>query len=213
MKPQGHCHPLRVQGTNKRFAVASLRDNQLRAPFTRKNGFTLIELLVVISIISIAFTVLITLTYSFSNPTDAIKQEAQRLQQLLIFAQEQSVIRGEEYGLRLNESRYRFMRFEEEKWIDIAGDNLLYPRQLPDNMRLVLLIEKLDVVLDEEDEQPVVNQDNADNPENQIKPQVFLLSSGEVTPDFSIRVRLAGFDPFYEIIGNANGEIKLQASE
>ena len=185
----------------------------MRAPFTRKNGFTLIELLVVISIISIAFTVLITLTYSFSNPTDAIKQEAQRLQQLLIFAQEQSVIRGEEYGLRLNESRYRFMRFEEEKWIDIAGDNLLYPRQLPDNMRLVLLIEKLDVVLDEEDEQPIVNQDNADNPENQIKPQVFLLSSGEVTPDFSIRVRLAGFDPFYEIIGNANGEIKLQASD
>ena len=186
----------------------------LRTPHSCNGGFTLIELLVVISIISIAFTVLITLTYSFSNPTDAIKQEAQRLQQLLTFAQEQSVIRGEEYGLRLNEARYRFMRLDDEnKWIDIAGDSLLYPRQLPENMRLVLLIEKLDVVLEDEDEQPVVNQNNEDNPENQIKPQLFLLSSGEVTPDFSIRVRLAGVDPFYEIIGNANGEIKLQASE
>ena len=194
LKPQRHCHQLRVLQT-------------------RNCGFTLIELLVVISIISIAFTVLITLTYSFSNPTDAIKQEALRLQQLLSFAQEQSVIRGEEYGLRLNESRYRFMGLHENKWVDIENDNLLYPRQLPDNMRFVLLVEKLDVVLEEEDEQPAENQDNADNPENQIKPQIFLLSSGEVTPDFSIRVRLAGFDPFYEIIGSANGEIKLQASE
>ncbi|TNF36790.1 MAG: type II secretion system protein GspH [Gammaproteobacteria bacterium] len=178
-----------------------------RVPCAR--GFTLIELLVVISIISIAFTLLITLTYSFSNPTDAIKQEASRLQQLLVFAQEQSVIRGEEYGLRINEYRYRFMRLDDDKWVDIETDNLLYARELPENMRLELRIENIDVVLEEDDRDLPINPEDP----NPIKPQVFLLSSGEVSPDFSIQVRLASIDNYFEIIGKANGDISLQASE
>ena len=160
------------------------------------------ELLVVIVIISISFSLFVTINFSFGNPSEAIHKEALRLQRLLEFSHEQSVIRAEEYGLRLNESRYRFMRLDDltGKWIDLDKDKLLRERSLPDNMSFELTIEDVDVVLDQED---------SEEPENEIKPQVFLLSSGELTPDFRLRLRIAGYDDYYELHGNPTGNYEL----
>ena len=178
--------------------------NDSRVTFTRKNGFTLMELLVVIVVISISFSLFITINFSFGNPSDAIRQEAVRLQQLMQFAHEQSVVRAEEYGLRLNESHYRFMRLDDltGKWVELDQDRLLRLRELPENMNFELSIEDLDVVLDKQD-------DDTEDPDVEIRPQLFLLSSGELTPDFKLRFRLAGFDDYYELHGNPNGIFEL----
>jgi len=162
------------------------------------------ELLVVIVIISIAFSLFMTINFSFSNPADAIHKEALRLQQLTEFAHEQSVMRAEEYGLRLNEARYRFMRLDDltGKWVDMDKDNLLRSRELPQNMSFELSIEDQDVVLDRKD-------GDQDDPDVDIKPQIFLLSSGELTPDFKLRVRFAGFDDYYELHGDPAGNFEL----
>jgi type II secretion system protein H len=178
--------------------------NDSRVTFTRKNGFTLMELLVVIVIISIAFSLFITVNFSFSNPSDAIHKEALRLQRLLEFAHEQSVLRAEEYGLRVNEARYRFMRLDEltGKWVELEQDKLLRARDLPDSMNFELSIEDVDVILDREDAEQ-------DDPDVELKPQVFLLSSGELTPDFKLRLRFAGFDDYYELHGMPMGKYEL----
>jgi general secretion pathway protein H len=169
-----------------------------------RNGFTLIELLVVVSIIAIAFTAFITLGFSFSNPADKLDEDIRRLQARLEFAHEQAVTRSEEYGVRFNTQSYRFMRLDKDKWVDITDDKLLAPRELDDNIEFEVALEKLSIVLTKKDAEP-----EEDNPESQIKPQVFLLSSGEATPDFEVRVRIAGQDLSRALHGDINGQYTL----
>ena len=169
----------------------------------QQKGFTLIELLVVVSIIAIAFSTFIMLGFSFSNPADALRKETQRLQARLQFAHEQGVMRGEDYGLRLNETGYRLMRRDAGKWIDIDNDKLLLPHTLPDNMRLQLELEGINAVLIESDD------DIKEDPEKEIKPQVFLLSSGETSPDFNVRIRISGSELSKAVHGDINGQYEL----
>jgi len=86
--------------------------------------------------------------------------------------------------------------------VDMDKDDLLRSRELPENMSFELSIEDQDVVLDRED-------GDQDDPDVDIKPQIFLLSSGELTPDFKLRVRYAGFDGYYELHGDPAGNYKL----
>ena len=177
----------------------------MHCSLNNNRGFTLMELLVVIVIISISFSLFLTINFSFSNPGDAIKKEALKLQRILEFAHEQSVIRAEEYGVRFNEQRYRFMQLDDEteKWVDITTDKLLRDRQLPDNIQIELLIEDIEVSLDEKDI-------DTGEPGREIKPQVFIMSSGELSPNFVARFRISGFDDFYELHGDLNGKYALK---
>ena len=176
-----------------------------------QRGFTLIELLVVVSIIAIAFTTFILLGFSFSNPEDLLRTEAQRLHARLQFAHEQGVMRGQDYGLRLNTHSYRLMRMADNNWVDIDDDKLLLMYTLPENMQLQLELEGIRAVITDSDNElkkklektPEVDSKDA------IKPQVFLLSSGETTPDFEIRLRISGTDFSQAIHGDINGQYTL----
>ena len=112
-------------------------------------------------------------------------------------------MRGEDYGLRLNETGYRLMRRDTEKWIDIDNDKLLLPHTLPDNMRLQLELEGINAVLIESDD------DIKKDPEKEIKPQVYLLSSGETSPDFDVRIRISGSELSKAVHGDINGQYEL----
>jgi type II secretion system protein H len=169
----------------------------------QQRGFTLIELLVVVAIIAIAFSTFILLGFSFSNPEDALRNEVSRLHARLQFAHEQGVMRGEDYGLRFNLQSYRLMRYSEDKWVDIDDDKLLLPHMLPDNMVLQLDLEGITAVVEESDAE--LQKD----PEKEIKPQVFLLSSGETTPDFEVRIRISGGEFNRAVHGDINGQYEL----
>jgi general secretion pathway protein H len=188
--------------------VVFTRKNDSRVTFTRKNGFTLMELLVVVVIMGIVLSRFMSINFSFGDASDELRQETVRLLRLLEFTNEQAVVRAEEYGLRLNESRYRFMKMNEltGKWEDLKQDKLFRERELPEHMSFELDLEDVGVILDEED------ADN-DDPEVEIKPQIFLLSSGELTPDFVIRLRIAGFDDEYELHGRPTGQFELKEPE
>ncbi|MDQ1363727.1 MAG: ral secretion pathway protein [Pseudomonadota bacterium] len=168
-----------------------------------QRGFTLIELLVVVSIIAIAFSAFIMLGFSFSNPEDALRTEVQRLHARLQFAHEQGVMRGEDYGVRFHPQGYRLMRYENGKWADLDTDKLLLPHTLPENMRLDLALEGISAIVTEPD------AELKKNPEHEIRPQVFLLSSGETTPDFEVRIRISGADLSRAVHGNINGQYEL----
>jgi len=169
------------------------------------HGFTLIELLVVVIIISISIGYVVV-NISTGSAEEQLEEEIIRLQQVLRFAHEQSVVRSEEYGVRFYETGYRFMVFDElnDSWVDVEKDKLLRSRLLPEQVELDLYIEQSPVVLLEspKDDPKAKNEDlasaasnikAANQPEVEpILPNVFLLSSSELSPPFEVRLRIPG---------------------
>lgn len=188
-------------------------------------GFTLIEILVVVIIISVSIS-LIVVNITSGNADQIAKEETIRLQQLLKFAHEQSVIRAEEYGIRFYTTGYRFMKYnkEDDSWIDLTQDKLLRSRVLPEPLELDLYIEQLPVeILDSFDDDPEIEEekenrlataasniqpeaDQSTSKKDEIKPQVFLLSSSELTPQFELVLRVPGSDIEEQLQGLPQGE-------
>jgi len=210
---------------------------------TQKNkslGFTLIELLVVVVIISISVG-LVVVNISTKTEADQVEEEIARLQQILRFAHEQSVVRAAEYGVRFFETGYRFMIFDEptSRWVYLKKDRLLRGRNLPEQIELDLYIEQTPVDLlnspkddpeikekkdaDEEDQSDSNADDsNTGSSSSQldtssateiILPQIFLLSSSELTPQFEVRIRIPGSDIEKQLEGLPRGEYKLMEDE
>jgi len=192
-------------------------------------GFTLIEILVVVVIISF-MTGLVVVNFSAGGEDDLAEEEIIRLQQLLRFAHEQSVIRSQEYGVRFYKTGYRFMKLNEDDddnkiWEDV-NDKLLRSRSLPEPLELDLYIEQLPVELvDSQDDDPEIEVDEpnkletaaSNDPSNiglrtqkteqeKIKPQVFLFSSSELEPPFELRIRIPGTRIEQNIEGLPQGE-------
>ena len=169
------------------------------------DGFSLLELLVVIVIIAILFT-FTTLAIRGTSPEELIQTEAQRLDRLLQLALEEAVLKGQEYGLEFSPDSYRFLLYVEDSWLPLEQDKLLRRRQLPENMELELEIEQIDVLVED---RATTESDEEDEP----RPQVFLLSSGEITPEFSVRLVMPGVETSYIVSGTINGEHSAEISE
>lgn len=178
-------------------------------PLARSRGFTLIELLVVVVIISISFGVML-MTISFGSVEDDIKEELQRLKQLAGFAHRQAIIEAQEYGIYFTSQGYEFMTLDPLKglWLPIEKDKLLRPRLLPSPLQLELFVEDNEVALDEERQAPKDDETAA-----QLLPHVFLFSSGEAYPDFTLQIRVPGETTKYSLQGNQLGELTIHNEE
>jgi len=178
----------------------------------RQCGFTLLELLVVVVIVAILFTYT-TLAIRSDSPEDIIKKEAQRIGRLIELALEESILRGEEYGIEFSTSSYRFLRFEENQWSALGSDRILRERELPLEMELELRLEETEIVMDFSMEKNT-NDDGTDKEEkDEPEPQVFLLSSGEVTPEFDVRFYILGVETSYIVKANFDGSVSTEKSD
>ena len=173
----------------------------------RQHGFSLLELLVVVVIVAILFT-FTTLAIRGTSPEELLQTEAQRLDRLLQLALEEAILRGVEHGLVFTPNSYRFMYYAENAWQSLEADRLLHERQLPGEMEFELEIEQIDVVIEEAED-----SDDEEDEERRTRPQVFLLSSGEITPEFSVRLVMPGVAASYIVSGSANGEHKAELSD
>lgn len=171
-------------------------------------------MVIVIISVMIGLTVV---NFSAGGADEAAEDEITRLQNLLRFAHEQSVIRAQEYGLRFYERGYRFLQYDDtrQEWLDIADDRLLHPRPLPEPLELSLYIEQVPVeLLESMEDEP---EDEADGEEKKqgsldtvkekkkIRPHIFLLSSGELTPTFELSIRIPGTDIDKQLQGLPEG--------
>lgn len=130
-------------------------------------GFTLLEVLVVIVIVGILVS-LAVLTLGGRGEA-RLSEETERLGALLELAREEAVFQARELGLSFWRGGYAFFVMTAGGgWTLLEGDGLLRPRRLPEDIRLSLYVEDLEVSLS------LVEKHDA--------PQVFLFSSGEVTP-------------------------------
>ena len=204
---------------------------QHRNHIGQQAGFTLLELLVVVIIVAILFSYT-TLAIRSNSPEDFIKEEALRLERLIQLAMEESILRGEEYGIEVYLDGYRFLHLTENQWQPLAEDKILRERKLPYEMELEIRLEETDIKIEKTSavkkymsetsdlqaymaDTTLGNDENesGDKTENTTKPQIYLLSSGEITPEFDIRFYILGVETSYFVKGFFDGALTTEISD
>ena len=162
--------------------------------FVNASGFTLIEIIVVVFIIGITITFA---SLSVSQHSDRyIEEEAKRLHHLLRLASEEAVLRSQELSLLLTSTGYKFASLQGPKWEPITDDRFFREREFPDVITVRMTVDEQDV-----------NLGDSDKPA-----QIYLLSSGELTPPFTLTLK--GEDGVaYKIDGKITGEVIYQEPE
>jgi len=132
-----------------------------------QRGFTLLEIMIVVVIIGIVTASVVSIAFG-DRKSEKLQQEATRLKAVIKLAQEEAVLESRIYALGIWQKGYGFYVPDSEGWIllDRRTDRRLGERSLREDIELELALEGISVVLEIEP------------PE---KPQVFILSSGEMT--------------------------------
>jgi general secretion pathway protein H len=156
-----------------------------RTTARRQHGFSLLEIMVVVVIIGILIS-LATISIG-SVADDSVAEHGRRLEALLDLASDEAEMQGRELGLRFYQHKYEFSVRNpavDEKgvstwvWTPLEADELLKPRNLGDEITLELELEGEEITLDYEHDS-----------EKTYIPQVLILSSGDVEPEFSLLIR------------------------
>ena len=134
-----------------------------------------------------------------------LRVEAERLQALLYLAAEEAALYGREYGLEVTDEGYEFalLNQDTQQWETPTDMRTLRPRSLPEGMTIELSLENTDVILETE---------KTKEDEHLPHPQIFVLSSGELTP-FELRLDSEFTDSYVEIVGLVNGAIESRWSD
>lgn len=184
----------------------------------KHNGFTLIEILLVLVLLSLtAVAVLSTLP---TSQKDLSKQYAQSFFQRLQLLNEEAVLSGKDFGVRVDDAKstYALLSLTSEGWQPLKLKQIPSKTKLEEDITLQLELgggawdndERLfkpgslfdeDMFAEEEDEKKIE------------PPQVFIFSSAEVTP-FTLSFFPQNGDAFndgWRVIGKESGQILLLA--
>ena len=161
-------------------------------------GFSLIELLVVVVIIGILVTML-TLSIGVTGSDRDLEREADRLRALIGMASEDALLQGRELGLTFLEDGYEFALLDpdENLWVRLAADPVFKARRFDESVEVTVEIEGRELRLlsgEEFNDQFDINEEEEDNEDgradgNAFRPQIFIFSSGDLSPEFEVRLR------------------------
>ena len=113
---------------------------------------------------------------------ELMEQESHRMTTLLELASDEAVLRGEELAVLFSEDGYEFLVLIEERWQATKEDGLLKAYTLPADVELRLEIEGEPPILTASATEAEDADKEDQDEEELLEPQVFILSSGEMTP-------------------------------
>ena len=158
-------------------------------------GFTLLEIMLVLVVIGMASVGVMMAMPQHANESENVDWQAQRLSTLLQFAEDQALISGKELALVFEDNSYRFAfyDYESKKWLAMVSEQIGEVIEIPESLTLEhTLLGSVWDEIESEDEDVFLDDDYLvqidDDDEEEVKslsPQVFIMSSGEVTP-FSV---------------------------
>ena len=170
-------------------------------PARQAAGFTLLELMVVMVLIGIIFSFAM-LSLGGDDVAELMEQETRRLVTLLDMAGEEAVLTGEELAVYFTDEGYEFMVLRGDRWQPITDDNLLKARTLPAGMQFRLEI----------DGEPPALGDSDDDEEDALTPQIYILSSGEMTP-FSATLESSDSYIRYHLSATILGKLEWESED
>ncbi len=181
--------------------------------FDHKSGFTLIEVMLVIVVIGLMVAA-IQFSVIGNKQEEKLQQQSTRFANVFNLAAEYGLLNNIEIGLVIENNIYQFVGYDGEAWLPIADYEALESYQLPDEITLSIVLEDLPIeepsmvtrelfVIDEDD-----FYDDFSLEEREIKviiPQVYILSSGDITPfraEFSLADTFALDTPIaFHVVG------------
>lgn len=158
-------------------------------------GFSLIELMVVLVILG-TMAVVVMQNFNPPNAGDALEKHAKRLQVVVDMASEYAILNQIELGLRVEpeDGTYHFLYLDQEQnWQLMTTEDFFKAQEMEEDTSLELVLDDLpwvseDNLFDQElfdetlsvsDEGVEIGEEEEELPE---PPQVFIFSSGEITP-------------------------------
>lgn len=151
-------------------------------------GFTLIEIMVVVVIVAVLIS---AVALSFPPVGDKLlKENADRFSALITLAQDEAILQSNELAVEITPTGYSFYQNENNSW-QAFTDKPFSKRQLPAEIKTKMYLDGISINLEDRDKD---------------KPQVVILSSGEMTP-FSYTLQFKDQSEI-ELKVDANGEIE-----
>jgi general secretion pathway protein H len=150
--------------------------------------------MVVLVIIGIILSFM-SLSTGGDKRAEQMEREARRLMALLQLASEEAVERSQQLAIRIGENDYAFMIRQDNQWLPLEDEQPLRPRELPAGIEFKLELE--------ENPPPGLTAQDAE------QPQIFLLSSGEMTP-FVLTLSAPGTEKHYRIQATLLGRLELE---
>lgn len=159
----------------------------------KNKGFTLIELLVVIVLLGIV-TSFAVLSMGTGSAERKMEEEAKRLHALIKLVREESIIQAKEIAMEINKQEYIFLEYKDKKWIPLTS-KIFHARSIKD---------ELEFKVDTETQSKIFES------EKQKLLRLYFLSSGEQTP-FEMKINVKDIPhPYYRLVGQFNGKLKLE---
>lgn len=178
----------------------------------KQQGFTLLEIMLVIALIAIIASSM-RLGISFESEKDRKFREVQRMHAVINAAAEYAMLNQVELGLLIDNVSYKFLAFDGQKWRPMAGQAIFEEHEFTEGVELTLELEGLE--WSEDNLLGSVSwsdEDLDDEDEEKLTPQIFILSSGDLTPfliDVTIDTEDEEATTFFQLKGNFTFPVEL----
>lgn len=175
----------------------------------REGGFTLLELMVVVLIIGLLAAAMV-LSVGVTGQDQPLEKESERATALVRYVREKAEVETREFGLYLGEHEYEFLTFDPRKglWRSVDEDEALRLRQLPEGLKLRLVVEGREVVLRSPD--PRKTEKQLEEEAKTRVPHVILYSNGDLTP---FELTLEREEPVRSVTIASTDEGKIEAGK